>query len=534
MGLGKFLSKATRAAGKVTKTVTRTVQHTAQSAAKTAGHAVESAAVGIKNAGSAAAVGVGKGLASSTKAIGKVGIGKFNVANVTKTLTHAGIGNVSLAGASEALQKGIAKVAKIPILGPIVGITTPIHFINAANNFANGQRIDRAAVSVINNKIKDYKDVAPYAASVVSFIPAVGPGVGASIAAAAALADGKRWDQIAIEAAKGAIPGGNIAKAAFDVAQAAAQGKPIDQVALAAIPLDPKVKQAIGAGLALTKDLAAGKRVDQALLNRVNDALNIAGVKGSAATAITSSAQLARDLAAGKPVDKAIIARLDDAIKLAGPEVGKALQIGTAIGTAKTIQDKIMKEIGSPQALAALGEMGTAALKGNKALQQGLKMSNTPTFKKGFAIASGVMSGKKVTEAQLAGIRNALDAEGKKGFDAATSYFIGKHAVNQKPASRRNPPKKIRMVGKKAVAVPPKKATPQQSFAYFATQGLVGAGAQQKEVLIKKMAETSPEMREGASDAIRAVASDRKLSPKNRTFWQNMQAWITAPERGRR
>lgn len=519
MGLGKFLSKATRAVGHVTKTVTKTAEHAAVSAAKDVGNAA-------KNAASGAAVAAGKGLATTTRTIGKVGIGKVNIANATKTLTHAGIGNVSLAGASDALKTGISKVAKVPILGPIVGVVTPIHVVNAANNFANGQRIDRAALSVINDTVKDYKDVAPYAASVVSFVPAVGPGVGASIAAAAALADGKRWDQIAIEAAKGAIPGGNIAKAAFDVATAAAAGKPIDQVALAAIPVDVKVKQAIAAGLALTKDLAAGKRVDQALLNRVNDALNIAGIKGNAATAISSSANLARDLAAGKPVDKALIARLDDAIKMTGPTVAKALQVGTAIGTAKKIQDGIMKQIGTPDALNALGDMGLAALKDNKVLQQGLKVSSNPNFKKGFTIASGVMSGKKATEAQLMGIRNALDAEGKKGFDAATSYFIGKHAVNQKPLSRRNPPPKM--------GVPSKKATPAQSFAYYAMNGLVGAGAQQKEVLAKKIIEGNPEMRNGAADAIRAIAADRKLAPQNRTFIQNMRAWLTAKEHGRR
>jgi hypothetical protein len=527
MGLGKFLSKATKAVGHVQKTVTKTAEHAVTSAAKDGGHAA-------KNAASGAAVAAGKGLQSATKTVGKVGVGKFNVANASKTLTHAGIGDVSLAGASNALKKGISKVAKIPILGPIVGVVTPIHIINAANNFANGQRVDRAAISVLNNKIKDYKDVAPYAASVVSFVPAVGPGVGASIAAAAALADGKHWDQIAIEAAKGAIPGGNIAKAAFDVATAAAQGKPIDQIALAAIPLDPKVKQAITAGLALTKDLAAGKRVDASLLARVNDALNIAGIKGNAATAITSGAALAKDLASGKPVDKALIARVDDAIKLAGPAVGKALQVGTAIGTAKKLQDGIMKQIGSPDALNALHDMGTSALKDNKVLQQGLKMSSEPMFKKGFAVASGVMSGKKVTEAQLLGIRNALDAEGKKGFDAATSYFIGKHSVNKKPLSKRNPPPKVVKTTRGLMKVPPKKANEAQSFAYFATHGLAGAGAQQKEVLIKKLAEASPEMREGTSDAIRAIAADRKLSPANRTFVQNMKAWLTAPEKGRR
>lgn len=514
MGLGKFLSKATKAVGKVQKNVSRSIESAAVSAANTA-----------KNAASDVAVTTSKGLQTATSTVGKVGVGKFTIANATKTLTHAGIGNINLANASDALKTGIHKVAEIPILGPIVGVTTPIHFINAANNFANGQRVDRAALSVLKNKIKDYKDVAPYAASVVSFVPAVGPGVGAGIAAGAALADGKRWDQIAIEAAKGAIPGGNIAKAAFDVAVATSQGKPVDQIALAALPVNDKVKQAIGAGLSLTKDLAAGKRVDQALLNRVNDALNIAGIKGRAADAIGSSAQLAIDLAAGKRVDQALMNRLDDAIKLAGPEVAKALQVGTAIGTAKTIQDKVGKALTSSKALGALAEMGNAALKDNKALQNGLALSKNPMFHKGFTVASGIMSGKKVTESQLDAIRSSLDSEAKKGFDAATAYFIGKHDVSKKSANRRNPPRKPGIANKKASAT--------QSFAYFATHGLVGAGKQQKEVLVKRMAANSA-MRNGAADAIRAIAADRNLSPNNRSFWQNVQAWITAKEHGKK
>lgn len=522
MGLGKFLSKATKAVGKVAKSATHTVTHAAEDVGKTAAHAA-----------SGAASGVGKGLQAATGAIGKVGIGKFNIGNITKTITHAGIGPISLAGASDALTKGIAKISAIPVLGSIIGVATPLHFVEAINNVTRGQRIDRAAMGALTSRMKDYKNVAPYAASVIALVPAIGPGIGAGIAAGAALADGKRWDQIAIEAAKGAIPGGNIAKAAFDVAHAAASGKSIDKIALAALPVDDKVKQAIGAGLALTKDIASGKRVDQALLAHVNDALNIAGIKGSAADAIASGAHLAADLAAGKNVQKALMNRVSDAVKLAGPEIAKAMQVGTAIGTAGKIQQNIMKEIGSPHALSALQDLGVSALGKNPILQQGLNMSQEPMFKKGFAVASGVMSGHGVNETQLHGIRSALDAEGKKGFDAATSYFIGKHAVNSKPPSKRNPPAKhVKTTGGKVVKVPSKTASPAQAFGYYATHGLVGAGDQQKEVLVKKMAETSPEMRDGAGDAVRAVAVDRKLSPSNRGFWQNMHAWFTANEHG--
>lgn len=514
MSLGSFLRKASRAIGSAPKTLTNAVSSTAINVATAA-----------KNIGSGAAVALGKGVQGTTKAIGKIGIGKFNVANVSRSLTHAGIGPVSIAGASDAINAGIRQVSSIPILGSIVGVSTGIHVVNAANNFARGQRIDRSAISILKNRIKNYKEVAPYAASVVSFVPGIGPGIGAGIAAGAALVDGKRWDQIAIEAAKGSIPGGNIAKAAFDVATSAAQGKPIDQIALSALPVDTKVKEAIAAGLALTKDLASGKRVDQALLNRVNNALNIAGIRGKGAEIISSSAQLARDLASGKRVEQSLIARLDDAIRIAGPEVARALQVGTAIGTAKRLQDTIIREISSPKALNALASMGLAAIQKNKVLQQGFNMNRNSEFRKGFSIGSGIMLGKKGNTLMLQSIRNTLPVEGKKGFDVALAYFIGKNDVNKKPLELRNPPKrKNRTTG---MPVIPKKAGPAQSFAFFATQGLVGAGKQQKVILVKNMVKNSPSMRNGAHDAILSVARDRQLKIKQRTFWENMARWVT-------
>lgn len=528
MGLGKFLKKATRSVGKLAKTVTRPIGRAATGlatgvvdAGKFAGKAGLFLGRGAIQGAGAAAAGIGKGVSGATSALGKVGIGKFTLGSATKAITHAGIGPVSLAGASKALGQGIKAVSKVPILGPIVGVGTPIHLIGAANNFANGQRLDRAALGALKNRMKDYKAVGPYAASVASLVPGIGTGVAAGISAGVALADGKPIGKIALEAAKGAIPGGAAAQAAFDVGAAIASGKKIDQVAIAALPVNDKAKQAIEAGLKFAKDVAGGKRIDQAVLARTNDILNAAGVKGSAATAIGNAAQLSRDLAAGKNVKGALLARVNDAVNLAGPEAAKALQIGTAMGTAKRLQSVVMKQIAEPKALAALAQMGTQALRSNTVLSQGLKLGNAE-YRKGFAIGSGIMSGKRVNETYLVGVRRALNADGKKGFDAALAYFIGKKDVSRKPMNRRNPPINTRR--------PQKRANPEQSFAYFATQGVVGAGAQQKTVLVKSLAETSDAMRDGALDGIHAVVRDRKLSPRNNTFWGNLKAWVTAKE----
>lgn len=564
MGLGKFLANASRAADKTRKRAFRTVEKTASNVARDVSRTV-------KNTASDLAVHAGKTIQAGAKTVGKVGVGKLTVANAAKLATHTGIGKYNLAHASDQLHKGIQKISGIPILGSIIGATTGIHVLNAIHNVARGQRVDRAAISVLKNKIRDYKAVAPYAASIVSFIPAVGPGVGAGIAAGAALADGKRWSDIAIEAAKGAIPGGNIAKAVFDATQAAVRGKSLDQIGIAALPVDDKTKAAIGAALALTKDLVAGKRLDQALLNRVDDLTAIAGVKGRAAEAIKSGAMLTRDLASGKRVDRALMARtgdvtklagvqgkagqlltsgvgaaqqlasgqkveqvlmsrVDDALKLAGPEIMKAMQVGTAIGTARKMQDTVMKAVSAPAAIDKIANLGDKVIAGNKALAEGLQISKNPAFQKGFAAASGIMQGNKVDESALMAIRKALPVEGKKGYDSALAYFIGKDKIAAHAPGQKNPPPKKIVTGGKVITVPNKKATPAQSFAYFATNGLVGAGDQQKEVIVKRMIDGDSEMRAGAADGIRRVAEDRRLamSRRERGFWANMKAWVTA------
>ena len=80
---------------------------------------------------------------------------------------------------------------------------------------------------------------------VVSFVPAVGPGISGALAAGVALANGQRIDQAMVEAVKGAIPGGPIAKAAFAMGEAAIQGKRVDDVVLSGLPIPPDAKKAI-------------------------------------------------------------------------------------------------------------------------------------------------------------------------------------------------------------------------------------------------------------------------------------------------
>ncbi|MBX3128386.1 MAG: LysM peptidoglycan-binding domain-containing protein [Polyangiaceae bacterium] len=111
----------------------------------------------------------------------------------------------------------------------------------------------------------------------VSFIPGVGQGVSAGMAAAAALGRGESARDIALSAARGAIPGGPLAQAAFDVAVGAARGQRLDEAALGAareqLPGGAAARAAFDAGVAL----AQGSRVDSAAAAAARAELGRAG-----------------------------------------------------------------------------------------------------------------------------------------------------------------------------------------------------------------------------------------------------------------
>lgn len=112
-------------------------------------------------------------------------------------------------------------------------------------------------------------DVLTAAQVVISFVPGVGQGINAAIAAGAALARGENIGDALVTGVKNALPGGPVAASAFDAAVAAgnaiARGENIGDVALAAtraaLPSE-EAKRAFDVGLAVVQ----GKNVQGALV----------------------------------------------------------------------------------------------------------------------------------------------------------------------------------------------------------------------------------------------------------------------------
>jgi hypothetical protein len=171
----------------------------------------------------------------------------------------------TLTSVASAIGGAVAPVAHL--------VTAPV---SAAVHIARGDNVLSTLGNHFKDQVKNIKDVAPMAQAVVSFVPGVGSGVNAAIAAGSALAQGANISDALVSAAKNALPGGPIAAAAFDTAyklgKAAATGGNIGQAALEAARAQlpgPVAQQAFDTALAI----AHGQNVQQAI---TSGAVNVA------------------------------------------------------------------------------------------------------------------------------------------------------------------------------------------------------------------------------------------------------------------
>lgn len=249
--------------------------------------------------------------------------------SAVKTVTKP-VASVAKKVVPKAIQRAAAKVVNVAkkaasFVAPVLKNVTKAYGAlvllpaTAAAQLLQGKRLDHIAVDQFKTAVRSAKTLAPYVQTVVSVVPGVGQGLSAGLGGALALAEGQSITQAVEAAVKSAIPGGPLAQAAFSVASGVMQGKPIDQIALNALPIGAAQKQLLARGLSAAKDLAAGKRVDQVLL--------------------------------------------DQALQQLPPQIQKAVQIGTAIGHAKNLQGALGAAAQGASALAANYARGIEAAK---------------------------------------------------------------------------------------------------------------------------------------------------------------------------
>lgn len=209
---------------------------------------------------SRAASGVAKSVGSAARVVGRGinTVGKIiPVSTLTSGLAHtplglavrAGIGAASAAASGKNIFQGaVRSLAADPAMR---------FAVDTAAGVARGKNVFKAVAGGAQGIIGDARESLRFAAMVAPFVPGIGTGVAAALGAANALASGERITDALIAGARNAVPGGAIAKTAFDTAMGLAKGQNLSQAALSAVrsqlPGGPIAKAAFDSGVALMK-----------------------------------------------------------------------------------------------------------------------------------------------------------------------------------------------------------------------------------------------------------------------------------------
>ena len=390
-------------------------------------------------------------------------------------------------------------IKKIPIVG------TPLHAVfdimpavivgpeallyKTAEAAITGKRIDRAALETFNGTLNDAKALEPYAQAVVSFVPVFGPPISGAMGTGMALASGQRIDKALLEGAKEFLPGGPIAKTAFDVAQGAVTGQKIgniasqgitDVISITGIQLPPEAALGISTALNIGGRIASGERIDSA----ADDAI----IANLPAGPLQQAARAGRQAAGGENLANVLMTASEGLVPLAGPakdQLFGALKTGAAFGFGQVMQDVANKALSNPAIGEILGKEGNAFAGNDPIAREARKLLNESS-QKGFDIGLGLAQ-HQMGKFEHDTLRNSLVADAKKGFDTAMALHIGRVT--------RVAPKNLPLAGQAA---------------HYITKGMMGNPNAGNKAAIVKAIITNPIARNGAVVAIKEVAEARK------------------------
>lgn len=383
----------------------------------------------------------------------------------------------TVAGGLHDIQNAIAK---IPYVGGVFATlydlgTAPFTYqIYIADAISKGESFGQSVLDALSNLRRELSDVLPWVATIVSCFPVFGPLVSSIIMTASALMNGEPLTEVAITAALSLIPGmaafahylAPIIQFGIDLAMACAKGtldlakivvdglKAIFQVIDITMP--DFIYTAVSLGIHLCAALARGMNPEIAVLQDAITFLKQSGKEllGSAfnSKALDDLSKVVLDVAASQ-ADRAaahikLAKQLSDVNfpKLPGPlnsVLRKVMGCATSMGCASNVQQGVKANIDKAQSkiqadgaklatTQASKQFGTVAQKAeNQVILQARKLLPAPQ-QSGFDAGIQVMQ-SKVTTFEYMSVRSNLDAEGQKGFDAASALHIGRVAVPPPP-----------------------------------------------------------------------------------------------------
>jgi len=466
---------------------------------------------------------------------------------------------------AHALQDESGKISdelsKVPIVGGLLhGLYDSTFFVTfgpvlmTEEVVVEGHRINRVILKQLKAQLRDFKEVGPYAQMIVSFIPGVGTAISAAIACGLAVANGQPIVDVLLSGVKGALPGGPLARMAFDVAQSsietAVEHKPFTwqsiakegvDAASAAIALPDIAKQALEGAVTCTSMIISGKRIDCALVSVFSDALPI---PAAAKMAIGDVLDMSVSIAQGQKVDNVLLNELQKASKYLPIPVDaqKAITAGVSIGVGVAEHKKLNQILTTNiehTVIDILKDQGTAAFPGaaksalniglamgcgtfmqgvtksqlvgpvaNKLMAEGQTLIKSPVIQtayqaakakgaeRGFQIGIAIMRHQCNTN-QIMTTRQGLSKQDKVGFDMAVSLHVGRVT---------NPPS-------------PNVSTDASQAGFFMTKGMQGGYPNQKTVIMQALVE-DPNLRIGASVGIKAIGHHRA------SWWHKLLMWL--------
>lgn len=422
--------------------------------------------------------------------------------------------------------------------------------LTVLNGIVQGNPVDKVALDTWHREVKVAKDVAPYAQTAIALVPGIGPVASGSISAGIALANGQTIDEALVEGVKGAIPGGALMKVAFDVGKSALEGKDVKEIAVSqlaplvnavGVPVPSAAQKALAAGLRVAQGAMRGEPAETMLVSEaIANLPDERRIAASVARNAGNYAQLADVLLQN---GQRLIPNLSDADR---KRLEDAFKVGLAIGTAKHYQAAYREEAASQTPfLTQAGQAASAADAALKAARDLIAFQNSAIVKnlskeraimitpiartiaattkraaivapqpdafpwgdtpwqemqgfagedensaevgRGFDIGAGLMTHHGMTRAQFESVRATLSPLGKKGFDAAVAFYIGR--VTQRA---------------------PKSFSDKEQAAYLMVKGLQGKYPQGlKESLVKDIV-SDAQARTGAALAVNEFAMHRK------------------------
>jgi len=360
--------------------------------------------------------------------------------------------------------KAASSVGKVLSSVPVVGVglkgvwdlTVGAPF-QVADRIVKGQRLDQVALRTLEAHVQSVRDVAPYAQTVISLVPAVGPGLSAGIGAGLALAAGASLTDALVQGVSQSLPGGALARTAFSVGKAAVEGKPIDQAAINSLPLGAAERTALRAGLDATKRIARGEDVDAALIAQADKAVQLlpkeargalqTGVAIAQGRNLQSVAKQAASAAGVKVPTVATVAKGAGAMGLSLPKI--------KVPSAKDVVNTAKKAAGT----TASAQVKAVAAVAKKPAATQIKAITKPAVvvasaaKKAVAAAAPKVTPPKAAPVKLPVVSAKLSTALQQSLQKATAKVTTTLSTQQLPIKASKPP------------APPTKAAPKATTA---------------------------------------------------------------------